>query len=1537
MAGEVQLKLQASLDLAFLRSQLASLGSLAKGYNLPIVAKLDTKQVDAAVKKVSKEIRININDSQLDGLTRRLNSVKQQLDTFKTQSTKIEIGVTGKASVTQGDARKIRTGVYRGVMQEGGKILLPVGLQPISQSAINAFKADLKKKLGSININVNTAAGAGAPASKSAGFQAARQSIATLGVEQLRSRAFTSLGRESRSAQQVSQWLDTVVEQGLKGPAKTKQLNAIRDFLADSLAQAAGRGVEARMGGGQSPLQRNLDTFARGLFRMLGMDPTQLKADRQARLAPPAINWPAQVPQRRIDIGPSSTGRALPQGAIPGMLPGTSYVSQKRLVGDILSPSLKEALRGAANAFVDVVRRELNSAVRQVSVRDLGVTIRGALPPGATPPSVPMLPAAGGSGGYFGGGRRPGGGFVPPGGFPSDGMATGPQGPKNMLSLDYYKNAFKYAEALKVAQASARNFTAANIPLLGGLRGIASEFGEATKQVLLYGTAYKGLAFITSLPGQILNAAKSQQQFNNAMQVATQASGTYAKELLFVDNVQRAFGLDLETTRTGFTRLYASMSPAGFDSGSIEKLFTGISAATAALQLTPDRAERVIYAFGQMASKGQVMSEELKGQLGDVLPGALAIFASAAGKSVKEFNKEIEDGIYSGGKFRDLMAKVTDELISRFGTGAQAAGKSLQGLTNVVRGDFTRTLEAFAPLANSAAQAFLLPLSGALRQLSTSAQIATGEMERIAGQIGRGRQDIAALQEGGASSEQIKAAEKNVAALEARYNALNQSLKDPAVEKQVNDIQRLTVELGKAGTFVMNVASGIGSMLNPVLRFLGANLTTVISLITSFYIGFQTARLAAMALMGVLLLYRNLSVILGFSAATAQATVLAGAFNMLGVSASAAQVKVVGLRLALTALVATTVIGAVVAGIVAIAGAFATMRDRANEAAQSSRDAAKAAVDAAAAGNVAAASMGVQGVLAQSRANKRALETLNRIYARSSATQRKGAASMALTPEESTALMGSPLTKGIIEGGTIRGGRREIRVPSQNELQDLRRQFGSVAGVEKTALQEAKAAEKQAQQTAAKIGLNVPTPGVAAVEPAVAKTAEAAKELRDFYNDQSKILQSELEGRLKDLDLRKQTIDMGQTEYEIEKAQIELTHQRLIINEGLRVALAQAAKENLSASDRQLKIDGLRKQAALDLANAEKQSKLDIGKARLSLESTVEDSVLNTRLGMEEQKQMLSALGDGYESLSPDVRAYLDVQKLTAKMSQFEVSLVKEKIEAYAALREEFYRLEQQAAPARMERELQGRLLLAGSIAPADELRARLKQQLEYVSPDRVEEIARLTEQVEAAEQLKERMQGIASSIGDSFGEAFKNIITGTSSVRESLAGMFRSIADSFADMVGEMISQWLRAQVIGLFKNIFSGFSGGLGSGVDRNASILGELNKYANGGIAPGGFKAFASGGIVTGPTLGLVGEGRYNEAVVPLPDGKSIPVDLGGLPANGGISTNIVVNVSNGQANSQTNGSQGNQLARELEGAVRQVILKETRPGGVIYSAR
>jgi len=130
--GNVQLKLQASLDLAFLRAQVASLGKSLKADGVSVVATLNTKRLQKDVAKLSKEIRLKINDKALDATVDRIKAVEARLKDLQGAENKVVIGVTAKAAVTQQDARRVRSGVYRSIMENGGKILLPVGLQPIS-------------------------------------------------------------------------------------------------------------------------------------------------------------------------------------------------------------------------------------------------------------------------------------------------------------------------------------------------------------------------------------------------------------------------------------------------------------------------------------------------------------------------------------------------------------------------------------------------------------------------------------------------------------------------------------------------------------------------------------------------------------------------------------------------------------------------------------------------------------------------------------------------------------------------------------------------------------------------------------------------------------------------------------------------------------------------------------------------------------------------------------------------------------------------------------------------------------------------------------------------------------------------------------------------------------------------------------------------------------------------------------------------------------------------------------------------------------
>jgi murein DD-endopeptidase MepM/ murein hydrolase activator NlpD len=261
---------------------------------------------------------------------------------------------------------------------------------------------------------------------------------------------------------------------------------------------------------------------------------------------------------------------------------------------------------------------------------------------------------------------------------------------------------------------------------------------------------------------------------------------------------------------------------------------------------------------------------------------------------------------------------------------------------------------------------------------------------------------------------------------------------------------------------------------------------------------------------------------------------------------------------------------------------------------------------------------------------------------------------------------------------------------------------------------------------------------------------------------------------------------------------------------------------------------------------------------------------------------------------------------------------------------------------------LKDRMAMAGAMTPDQELREQIRQRNPDFSPQEQEGLFQQEKLVQSAEKLKADVQGIAGAIGDSFGNAFKGVITGSMTAQEALANFFQSVADSFADMVAQMIAEYLKMALIKGIMNIIGGAAGAIGGGLSSGfnagtssaidtgaagwASSFATSLKFANGGIAPGGFTAFANGGIVTGPTLGLVGEGRYNEAVIPLPDGKSVPVDLGGAMGGQAVN-NIVVNVDAKGSKVEGNDDEGKQLGRVIAAAVQQELIKQKRPGGLL----
>ena len=171
------------------------------------------------------------------------------------------------------------------------------------------------------------------------------------------------------------------------------------------------------------------------------------------------------------------------------------------------------------------------------------------------------------------------------------------------------------------------------------------------------------------------------------------------------------------------------------------------------------------------------------------------------------------------------------------------------------------------------------------------------------------------------------------------------------------------------------------------------------------------------------------------------------------------------------------------------------------------------------------------------------------------------------------------------------------------------------------------------------------------------------------------------------------------------------------------------------------------------------------------------------------------------------------------------------------------------------------------------------------------------------------------------------------------LTGLTNLFGDLGSDL-GSIFST-LTKDLGGLFSSLpdlLGSILGGLGGGGGLFTTLLGFFG-FANGGIARGGFRsaAYANGGIARRPTLGLVGEGKYDEAIVPLPDGKSIPVSMG-RGAGMGQQNNVTVNVTvdsegNGAQSSQSDSQTGASLGKVIALAVQQELINQKRAGGIL----
>jgi tape measure domain-containing protein len=1498
-----QLELSVVLNLANFRTQLGKLAQASAAYYYPINLTIDKQAFKKQLAALSNiKTTLNINDSQVDAARTRIGTLNKSLATLRrATSTPIEIKLkyveVGKSSsAAAGQIGRAVSGRVRADQSVAGldqkqliaaRNMLKEADVPVSGLGKSRSLDAYRKSIIDGMANAGKESIAGLAQGLKDGRSVIGQAAKTVGDEGVRAiKDALGIASPSRVFKRIGEFAVDGLELGF--------LNGLKDFKNKSIAEikeivALMRSELAKInnfGAGGKPIS------AQEQFRQF-LQQQQASRVRGSR----AYTSP---------IGPLPVGSSQPyaQGT-RGQFGYSGY--EPRMVSRLYTGTPQfpsSGMMGPLSPLGSMGQFPVDPMLAVGGASAMGQKVAGPYPWSNTTRSA--------RGGYIPGIgsslQFPMSGMM----YPSSPVQSGQSSPfsspvqsgqSSRLASPLGPGYFAVGKGLagiESAYGQAKGFLNTNkFPAAGAIAGLGSEFGNAIKQVLLFGTAYKALAFLTSLPGEAFEAAKGLATYKNQLQAVTAESGTFEQSFAFVDGLAARFNVPLDSARQGFIKLYASMEPAGFDQGQIEGLFTGISKASAAFGLSADKVDRVNYAFAQMASKGQIMSEELKGQLGDVLPGALGLFAEAAQMSIPEFSKAMEDGAFKGKAMEQVLGNVSILLNTKFGPAAEGAAKTLQGAVNQIQNNLSLMYQSFAPIVDGVAAAFGPQVNSLIKDVTDTVKVLTTTL------VGGG--------------DGFDTLSPRAQAFYAAVQTLEPALRQAGAA--LTDLGSRLAAL--APYFVQVLASVISFASSPLARA---------ALMAALAIGTLTAAMKLLEVTGIKAVLKSIYTFIG--------TLTTG----IPVACGIARVAVIGLKLAITGLF----VGAVLIGLDFLVGKLLRIGDAANDSAKDLRGMVKELDRMAGAGDL-------EGLTGEFLSAKTRL-----------ATARK-ANQQALSDLRAA----KDLPERDDEGRRINLGK-SLLVKSTQAAVD--KTFGEViarqaeftqattARDNAVALKERQdaAAEEEAKKGLQKVDLSAGdgTKGGKERESQIPQLTLALEKTKELSGIEMLIVNAQLmsnTAQLSSLELLKQLVefkyeakalgleDLTTEERALKYKEIGLRREQAIFENQLQLQISlkkerDEIQKGFSATLAGYQEEANYQQMYLDLIN---QGVLpSLAKVRVEAEKAFAEGEKQLNQSIEQQEANIAGLEVTIEALKLEKNLTPEKQKqLEADEKRLEI--LKEDLRLRGLLKG--------TAP---ERKAAAVDAAEGGLAP--------KTAREYMGEGFEAAEERLRELTNAGYQVVQA----ANAIGDAFGTAFKGLVTGSMTAQEALAGMFQSIADHFADMVAQMIAEYLKMALIKGIMSIIGmvagaaapGLSSAFGaSGPSFNAGAFSGpalspgaafggggapdfSGAFGGGGAAfnPSAFSipAFANGGIVTGPTLGLVGEGRYNEAVIPLPDGKSVPVDLGGAAGNQ-INSNITVNVSNGQAQSNATGSNSSELGRKIEGAVKQVIVGELRPGGLLAS--
>ncbi|EFJ3986376.1 phage tail tape measure protein [Escherichia coli] len=183
----------------------------------------------------------------------------------------------------------------------------------------------------------------------------------------------------------------------------------------------------------------------------------------------------------------------------------------------------------------------------------------------------------------------------------------------------------------------------------------------------------------------------------------------------FTKSLAQTTGLDIAELQSQFAGFGASAKESMGIQGS-EELFKSMIGYSRLMGRSEEEIKRALTALSQMAGKGQIMAEELKGQLAEAVPGMVQVFAKATGKTEQELFDAMKKGAL---KSADTLQKVTQELNKQITAkgGWKAISESTQAQLGNLKNSWNTTLDSIFRGSEDGLQDFTRSLTNLLNAL----------------------------------------------------------------------------------------------------------------------------------------------------------------------------------------------------------------------------------------------------------------------------------------------------------------------------------------------------------------------------------------------------------------------------------------------------------------------------------------------------------------------------------------------------------------------------------------------------------------------------------------------------------------------------------------------------------------------------------------------------------------------------------------------------------------------------------------------------